>query len=231
MSPPYPPLQFEIVGVVGHVKQWGPAADEKSTIRAQFFYPFMQLPEKLMPLVANGVAVVVRAHGDPTAIMRQVRAAIRELDPREVIYNVETMEELWSSSMASRTFSMILLAILAALALAVACVGLYGVISYFVSQRTREIGVRMALGAQRGDILSLILTHGAKITAVGAAVGIAASLILTRRMASELFGVSSYDPVTFASVAVLLMAVGLAACWIPARRAMRVDPMVALRYE
>jgi predicted permease len=224
-------VQAEIVGVVGHVKQWGPGADEKSTIEAQFFYPFMQLPEKLMPLVANGVAVVVRTNGDPAAIMGQVRAAIREIDPREVIYNVQTMEDLWSSSMAARTFSMILFALFAALALAVACVGLYGVISYFVSQRTQEIGVRMALGAQRRDILNLILSHGAKMTTVGALVGIAASLVLTRLMASQLFGVSSYDPVTFASVALLLMLVGLAACWIPARRAMRVDPMVALRYE
>jgi len=224
-------VQAEIVGVVAHVKQWGPAADEKSAIQAQFFYPFMQLPEKLMPLVANGVAVVVRTNSDPAAVMGQVRAAIRELDPREVIYNVQTMEELWSSSMASRTFSMILLSIFAALALAVACVGLYGVISYFVTQRTREIGVRMALGAERGDILSLILTHGTKMTVVGAACGIAASLVLTRLMASELFGVSSYDPVTFATVALWLMLVGLAACWVPARRAMRVDPMVALRYE
>ena len=94
-------VQAEIVGVVGHVKQWGPAAEEKSAIQAQFFYPFMQLPEKLMPLVANGVAVVVRANGDPAAIMGQVRAAIRELDPREVIYNVETMEELWQQSKQS----------------------------------------------------------------------------------------------------------------------------------
>jgi len=224
-------VQAEIVGVVGHVKQWGPGADEKSTIEAQFFYPFMQLPEKIMPLVANGVAVVVRTNGEPASIIGQVRAAIRELDPREVIYNVQTMEDLWSSSMAARTFSMILLVIFAALALTVASVGIYGVISYIVSQRTREIGVRMALGAQRRDILSLILSHGAKMTMIGAVVGIAASLALTRLMASEFFGVSSYDPLTFASVALLLMLVGLAACWIPARRAMRVDPMVALRYE
>ncbi|HWC18594.1 MAG TPA: FtsX-like permease family protein, partial [Terriglobales bacterium] len=224
-------VQAEIVGVVGHLKQWGPADDEKSTIQPQFFYPFMQLPEKIMPLVANGVAVVVRMNGDPAALMGLVREAIRELDPREVIYNVQTMEDLWSSSMATRTFSMILLAIFATLALGVACVGIYGVISYFVSQRTREIGVRMALGAQRRDILNLVLSHGAKMTTLGAVVGMAASLALTRLMASELFGVRNYDPATFGGVALLLMLVGLAACWIPARRAMRVDPMVALRYE
>jgi ABC-type antimicrobial peptide transport system permease subunit len=213
------------------VKQWGPGSDAKSAIEAQFFYPFMQIPEKLMPMVAGGVAVVVRTSGDPTAIMNPIRAAIRELDPRDVIYNVQTMENVWASSMAARTFSMILLAIFAGLALIVACVGIYGVISYLVSQRTQEIGVRMALGAQRRDILTLVLGHGTRMTMLGAVAGIAASLALTRLMASQLFGVSSYDPITFASVAVVLMLVGLAACWIPARRAMRVDPMVALRYE
>lgn len=224
-------VQAEIVGVVGHVKQWGPGADAKSAIEAQFFYPFMQIPERLMPMVAGGVAVVVRASGDPAGVMDPIRAAIRELDSREVIYNVETMEDVWSSSMAARTFSMILLAIFAGLALIVACVGIYGVISYLVSQRTQEIGVRMALGAQRRDILNLILRHGATMTMLGAIAGIAASLGLTRLMASELFGVSTYDPVTFASVTLLLMLIGLLACWVPARRAMRVDPMVALRYE
>jgi predicted permease len=224
-------VQAEIVGVVGHVKQWGPGRDAKSAIEAQFFYPFMQIPEKLMPMVAGGVAVVVRTSGDPTAIMNPIRAAIRELDPRDVIYNVQTMENVWASSMAARTFSMILLAIFAELAVIVACVGIYGVISYLVSQRTQEIGVRMALGAQRRDILTLVLGHGTRMTMLGAVAGIAASLALTRLMASQLFGVSSYDPITFASVAVVLMLVGLAACWIPARRAMRVDPMVALRYE
>jgi putative ABC transport system permease protein len=191
----------------------------------------MQIPEKLMPMVAGGVAVVVRTSGDPTAIMNPIRAAIRELDPRDVIYNVQTMEDVWASSMAARTFSMILLAIFAGLALVVACVGIYGVISYLVSQRTQEIGVRMALGAQRRDILLLVLGHGTRMTMLGAVAGIAASLALTRLIASQLFGVSTYDPITFASFAVVLMLVGLAACWIPARRAMRVDPMVALRYE
>jgi putative ABC transport system permease protein len=148
-----------------------------------------------------------------------------------VIYNVQTMEDLWSSSMTARTFSMILLAIFAGLALVLACVGIYGVISYLVSQRTQEIGVRVALGAQPRDILQLVLSHGTGMTTLGALVGIIASLGLTRLMASQLFGVRSYDPVTFAGVAVLLMLVGIAASWIPARRAMRLDPIVALRHE
>jgi len=163
--------------------------------------------------------------------MEPIRAAIKNLDPREVVYNVETMDDVWSSSMSARTFAMILLAIFAAIALVVACVGIYGVISYLVSQRTQEIGVRMALGAQRHDIMHLVLGHGTKMTTFGAMIGIAASLGLTRLMTNQLFGVTAYDPVTFASVALLLVFVGLVASWIPARRAMRVDPMVALRYE
>jgi putative ABC transport system permease protein len=221
----------EIVGVVGHVKQWGLEADPKSAIQAQFDYPFMQLPEKLMPLVADAVAVVLRTEGDPTAVMSFVRRAVEEIDPREVIYNVRTMDEVVSNSYAARRLSMILLSVFAALALVLACVGIYGVISYLVGQRTHEIGVRMAMGAQRGDVLRLVIVHGVKMALVGVAIGIVGALGLTRLMANQLFGVSSHDPLTFAGVGMLLMIVAVAACYIPARRAMRVDPMVALRCE
>jgi predicted permease len=221
----------EIVGVVGHVKQWGLDADSKSAIEAQLDYPFMQLPEKLMPMVADSVAVVLRTEGDPLAVMGSVRRVVEEIDPREVIYNVRTMDEVVSSSFAARRLSMLLLSVFAALALVLACVGIYGVISYLVSQRTHEIGVRMALGAERSDVLRLVIGHGAKMALVGVAIGIGASLGLTRLMASQLFGVSAYDPLTFAAVAILLIVVAVAACYIPARRAIRVDPMIALRHE
>jgi len=141
------------------------------------------------------------------------------------------MQDVWSSSLAARTLAMILLEIFASIALVVACVGIYGVISYLVVQRTQEIGVRMALGAQRRDILHLVLSHGAKTTAVGAVIGILASLGLTRLMAGELFGVTAHDPLTFSAVTFVLMLVALGACYMPARRAMRVDPISALRYE
>ena len=224
-------MQAEIVGVVGHVKQYGLDTDPEGSIQAQFFYPFMQLPEKLMPLVAKSVAVVLRTQGDPTAIMGQVRETVKEIDPRQVIYNVQTMDDVVATSYAARRLTMILLGVFAALAVALACVGIYGVISYLVGQRTQEIGIRMALGAQGGDILYLVLGEGTKMALLGAAVGIAASLGLTRMMARQLFGVSAHDPFTYVGVAMLLMLVAIAACYIPARRAMRVDPMRSLRCE
>jgi predicted permease len=224
-------VQAEIIGVVGHVKQWGLDADPKSRIGAQFDYPFMQLPEKLMPLAADSVAVVLRTAGDPTAVMDSVRRAVAEIDPREVIYNVSTMEEVVATSYAARRLSMILLSVFAALALVLACVGIYGVISYLVGQRTHEIGVRMALGAHRNDVLRLVIGHGARMAVIGVAIGIIAALGLTRLMANQLFGVSAHDPLTFAGVAMLLIFVAVAACYIPARRAMRVDPIIALRHE
>jgi predicted permease len=224
-------VQAEIVGVVGHIKQWGPGTDQTSAIEAQFYYPFMQLPEKLWPLASRSVGVVLRTAGDPTAVMGLVRHAVREIDSREVIYGVQTLNEVLAGSLAARRLSMILLSIFAALALLLSCVGIYGVISYVVGQRTHEIGVRMALGAQRRDVMRLVLGEGAKMALIGVAAGIAAALGLTRLMANELFGVTAQDPLTFAAVAVMLTLVALLACYLPARRAVRVDPIVAVRHE
>jgi len=224
-------VRAEIVGVVGHIKQWGPGTDAKSAVEAQFFYPFMQLPEKLMPLAAGAVAVVLRTAGDPAAIMGLVRRAVAQIDSREVIYGVQTMNDVIAGSLAARRLSMILLGIFAALALILSCVGIYGVISYVVGQRTHEIGIRIALGAQRTDVMRLVLGEGAKMALAGVMAGIAAAFGLTRLMANELFGVTAQDPLTFAAVAVVLALVALLACYLPARRAVRVDPMVALRSQ
>jgi predicted permease len=221
----------EIVGVVGHIKQWGPGADERAAIEAQFFYPFMQLPENLMRLAADSVAVVLRTIGDPAGVMGPVRRAVEQIDPREVIYGVQTMDEIVAGSFAARRLSMILLAIFAALALVLSCVGIYGVISYVVGQRTREIGIRVALGAQRLDVMRLVLGEGAKMAFVGVAIGVAVALGLTRLMANQLFGVTAQDPLTFAAVASALVLVALLACYLPARRAVRVDPIRALRSQ
>ncbi|HTS31266.1 MAG TPA: ABC transporter permease [Bryobacteraceae bacterium] len=224
-------VEAEIIGVVGHVRQWGPGTDAESAVEAQFFYPFMQLPEKLMPMIAGAVAVVLRTTGDPAAITKQVRRAVEQIDSRDVIYAVQTMDDVWAGSLAARRLSMVLLAILAALALALSCVGIYGVIAYLVGQRTQEIGVRMALGAQRGDVMRLVLGEGAKMALLGVAAGSAGAFALTRLMAGQLFGVTARDPLTFVAVAVLLTLVALLACYLPARRAVRIDPGAALRCE
>jgi predicted permease len=224
-------VEAEIVGVVGHVRQWGPGNDEKAAVEAQFFYPFMQMPEKLMPLAAGGVSVVLRTTGDPPAIMQQVRRAVAELDPRQVIYAVQTMDDVLATSLAARRLTMVLLAAFAALALVLSCIGIYGVISYVVGQRTHEIGVRIALGAQRADVIRLILGAGARMALLGVAAGVAGALALTTLMANQLFGVTPHDPLTFAAVALLLTLVALLACYLPARRALRIDPGVALWCE
>ncbi|HTB96102.1 MAG TPA: ABC transporter permease [Terracidiphilus sp.] len=223
--------EAEIVGVVGHVRQWGPGNDPKSVIEAQFYYPFMQMPESLMAGVADGVAVVLRTREEPAALMGAVRSAATEVDSGAVIYSVETMTEVISKSLATRRLSMILLGSFATLALFLSCVGIYGVISYLVSERTREIGVRMALGARRSDVLRLVLGEGAKMALLGIVVGAVAAPALTNLMSSQLYGVTAHDPLTFAGVAALLVAVAIAACFVPARRAMQIDPMMALRYE
>ena len=224
-------VQAEIVGVVGHIKQWGPGADEAGAIEAQFLYPFMQLPEKLMPLAAGGVAVVLRIEGSPADILKLVRRAVDEIDSRQVIYGIRTMDDVIAGSLAPRRLSMILLAIFAGLAVMLSCVGIYGVISYVVGQRTNEIGVRVALGARPGDVFRLVLVDGARMALIGVVCGLAGALGLTRLIASELFGVTAHDTLTYMGVTILLTAVALAACYVPARRAARVDPVVALRCE
>ena len=173
-------VEAEIVGVVGHIRQWGPGTDALGSVAAEFYYPFMQIPPKMLPLVADGVAVVLRTHDDPAAVMVSVRRAVSELDPGAVVYAVETMDDVLSKSLAPRRLSMLLLGAFAMLALALAAIGLYGVLSYLVGERTREIGVRMALGAQRGDVLRLILSQGARMVVAGVVLGIVLSLALTR---------------------------------------------------
>ena len=221
----------EIVGIVGHVKQWGLDENSKTAVRAQFYMPISQTPDQFMPLLARGGQFVVRTQGSPEIEMGPIRRALKNINGEIVVYETRTMDNIISNSLAARRFSMILLGIFAALALGLSCVGIYGVISYLAGQRTHEIGIRMAIGAQRKDVLRLILGQGAKMALIGVAVGVAGSLALTQVMTKLLFGVSAYDPLTFVAVACLLILVPLAACYIPARRAMRVDPMVALRYE
>jgi predicted permease len=223
--------QAEIIGVVAHVNQWGLDTDDTEHLRAQLYYPFMQLPDSVMALAPFGMRVVLRSRGPEPGIVDSVRRSLQQMNSEQVIYGAQTMDEIISGSISNRWFSMILLGAFAGVALLLSSIGIYGVISYLVGQQTREIGIRMALGAQRKDVLRLILGNGARMALLGVAIGIVAALGLTRLMAKMLYGVSATDPVTFVVVAFVLVVVALAACYIPARRAMRVDPLVALRYE
>jgi predicted permease len=221
----------EIVGVVGHVKQWGLDTDDTEQLRAQIYTPYMQLPDRPMALSPFGTTVVVLAAGPPAAIFDSLRRASSQMNAEQVLFAPQTMDEIISGSLAARRFSLILFGVFATLALILSSVGIYGVISYLVGQRTQEFGIRIALGARRWDVLQLVLRHSVKMACLGVVVGLTASLLLTRLMAKLLYGISPSDPLTFFAVAAVLTLVALAASYIPARRAMHVDPIVALRYE
>ena len=223
--------QPEIVGVVGHVKHWGLDSDSKSKIQAQMYVAFSQIPDKFMPLFSRGVGAILRSEADPRSLLPAARSAIAKVNNEHVVYEVQTLDEVISDSLAERRFSMILLGLFAGLAVLLSSIGIYGVISYLVGQRIQEIGTRIALGAQRKDVLRLVLGRGVMLAAIGVGVGAVLAFGLTRQMRSMIYGVSAADPVTFLAVSVLLMLVAVAACYVPARRAMRVDPMMALRYE
>ncbi|HWS87821.1 MAG TPA: ABC transporter permease [Pyrinomonadaceae bacterium] len=210
----------EIVGVVGDVRHRGLDVDT----RPEMFFPQTQTPSRRMTLV-------VRAAGDPHALAAPLRERVRSIDQDQPVGNVRTMEEWVSESVASQRFTAALLGVFAAAAAGLAALGLYGVVSYSVAQRTHEIGLRVALGAQPRDVLRLVIGQGMALTLVGVAVGVAAALALTRVISGLLFGVGATDPGVFVAVPLLLAAVALLACYLPARRATKVDPMVALRYE
>jgi putative ABC transport system permease protein len=218
----------EIVGVVGDVKSYldQPVPPATFVPAAQASYGTSALFEGWFPRI-----ILVRSNVDPLGLSRSVRDAIAAVDPTVPTGSIRSMEQVLSHSLALRSFMMFLLGLFAALALVLASVGIYGVISFAVSQRTREIGVRMALGAHPGDVLRLILGEGLKLVLAGVVLGIIAALAMTRLLSTLIYGVSASDPLIFLSVVTLLVAVALAACYVPARRAMRVDPNVALRYE
>jgi putative ABC transport system permease protein len=209
-----------IVGVVGDVNHY----DLETAPDLQAYIPHAQWTDSYMLLV-------VRATAEPGALTGPVRQVIHSLDPDVPLHKITTMRQLVSASAAQRRFTLLLIAVFAAVALLMAAIGLYGVMAYSVTQRTREIGIRVALGAQGADVLRLVVRQGLRLVTLGVALGLMAALALTRLMKKLLFEVSATDPVTFAGVAALLALVALLACWIPARRATRVDPMVALRTE
>ena len=219
------PQPMEIIGVIGDVKNEGIKEDVRST----FLLPLAN------PSFASGwrrhMTLYVRTNADPAAMIPTVREAVAEVDPALPVTKIKTLDTVVSATVAGPRFVTILLGLFAGLALLLAAIGIYGVVAYSVSQRTHEIGVRMTLGANRTDILRMVISKGMALTGLGIVLGWGIAFVLTRLIAGALVGVNSTDPVTFGGVALLLAAIALAACAVPARRASRVDPMVALRYE
>jgi putative ABC transport system permease protein len=214
------PVWFQIVGVVGDVR----SLELKSEPTPEIYTSYLQDP-------FAGMSYVVRSQVEPESLVTGVREAVRQIDKTQPVAEVRELEQIVSEASAQPRFNSLLLAVFAAVALLLAAAGIYGVMSYAVSQRTHEIGVRLALGAQRRDVFKLIMGEGARLILAGVGIGLAAALALTRVLAGLLFGVTANDPLTFAGVALFLISVAALACYVPARRATRVDPMVALRYE
>jgi predicted permease len=220
---------YEIVGIVGHVKQWNLRDDQQ--LQAQLYVPFRAAPDSQVA-GTGGMSVVLRADSDiGPSFITSIRDVVQQQNNQNVISDVQTMNEVIADSLGQRRFAMIVLGAFAAAALLLASLGIYGVISYLVGQRAHELGIRIALGASRRQILTLVLGHGLKMTLAGVVLGLVAAFGLTRLIRTMLYGVGATDPATFAIIAVSLTIVALLACYLPARRAMKVDPLVALRYE
>jgi putative ABC transport system permease protein len=192
--------------------------------RVQGYFPFAQIP-------SSDMTVIMKAAGDPNQLITAVRQQVKAIDADQPIYSVRTMDDIRAESVAPERLNLTLLSIFAGIALVLAVVGIYGVMSYSVTQRTHEIGIRMAIGAQPRDVFRMVIRQGMMLALIGVGSGLVGAFGLTRLMASMLFGVEPTDPVTFAAIAVLLTAVALVACYVPGRRATKVDPVVSLRYE
>jgi len=210
-----------VLGVVGRVKMEGLSQDSN---RVQGYFSFAQMP-------FSGMTVITKASADPSQLVPALRQQVTAIDPDQPIYNIRTMDEIRSESVAPERLNLTLLSIFAGIALVLAIVGIYGVMSYTVTQRTHEIGIRMAIGAQPRDVFRLVIGQGMMLALIGVAFGLVGAFGLTRLMTTMLFGVTATDPTTFAGIAVLLTGVALVACYVPGRRATKVDPVVSLRYE
>ena len=224
-------MQCEIVGIVGHVKQWGLDSDASSKIHSQMYLDYRQFPDGIMDLLSSGSEFVIRTSGSPYAVVPALKRTVNAITGNMVSYDEQSMEDVIRDSLLARRFTRMLLAVFAALALVLAMVGIYGVVSYFVTQSTHNIGVCMALGADTRAVLRMILASAMRMALLGIAIGAAVAFAVTRLMRELLFGVTAGDPVTFAAVSILLAAVTMLASYLPARRATKIDPMVALRYE
>jgi predicted permease len=224
---------YRIVGVVGHVQHWQ-VGFSSPFLQNQVYVSIYQIYDRWMTTIDTWTWVVVRTPLDASVVLPEIRKAVSAAGSDQTVYHAQTMREIVSESMGPQRFPMIVLGAFAALALLLASIGIYGVISYSVTQRAQEIGIRMALGAERGNIFRMIVGQGLTLALAGLAIGVAAALVLARLLASFshlLYGVRGNDPLTFGIVSMVLLGVAVAACYVPARRAMRVDPMMTLRYE
>ena len=224
-------MQAEIVGVVGHVEHWGLGEKGPENLQAQMYLSIWQVPDRFWTLLSSGCQYVARAKSSQISVLPAIREAAQKSDPSTVVFGVQPLEEIVGDSISTQRLAMILLSVFAGLALVLSAIGIYGVISYLTGQRTHEIGIRVALGASNVDVLRMILGQGMKLALIGVGIGIVAALGLTRLISKLVYGVGAFDSITFAGVTFLLSIVALLSCYIPARRAMRVDPMIALRYE
>jgi putative ABC transport system permease protein len=215
------PRFLEVLGVVGRVKM---ESLNQNSDRVQGYFPFNQVPN-------GSMTVIVKGSSDPNMLISSMRAAVKQIDPDQPIYSPRTMDELRAESVASERLNLMLLSIFAGIALVLAIVGIYGVMSYSVTQRTHEIGIRMAIGARPRDVFAMILGHGMKLTLIGVVIGLALAFAATRLMGTMLFGVAPTDLTTFSVISVLLISVAALACYLPGRRATKVEPTISLRYE
>jgi putative ABC transport system permease protein len=220
---------YEIIGIVRHVEQYN--LDNPTIRPPQFYLSFNQISPDRLPSSTRRINLLLRTDVEPSSLSSAVRTQIAALNRDQAVFNVRTMDDILSESVAPRRFSMMLLTVFAVAALLLASIGIYGTMSYAVAQRTREIGLRIALGAQPENVLRMVVGEGMKLALVGVTLGLIASFAVTRTMRTLLFGVSATDPLTFLGITLLMAAVALFACWIPARRATKVAPLVALRYE
>jgi len=212
---------LEVRGVVGGVKM---EILNQNSDRVQGYFAFNQVP-------LGGMTVVIKGASDANQLISSIRGAVRELDPNQPIYSVRTMDEIRAESVAPERLNLTLLSLFAGIALVLAIVGIYGVMSYSVTQRTHEIGIRMAVGARPLDVFKMILGHGMKLALIGVGIGLVGAFLLTRLMATMLFGVEPTDATTYGAISILLIAIALLACYLPGRRATKVEPTISLRYE
>jgi putative ABC transport system permease protein len=213
--------RLEVLGVVGRVKM---ESLNQNSDRVQGYFPYNQTPD-------NSMTVIIKGAADPNQLISSVRGAIKEIDPDQPIYSVRTMNEIRAESVAGERLNLTLLSLFAGIALVLAIVGIYGVMSYSVTQRTHEIGIRMAIGARPRDVFKMVLGQGMKLALIGVVLGLGFAFALTRLMETMLFGVEPTDKLTFAAISIMLITVALLACYLPGRRATKVEPTISLRYE